>query len=1106
MNPERLYIEETGDVAPKPSVIRRSGKLAYARKARVRRHGLNPPSGKRLIDQQQVNPMQIRGRYVKAPNPSPAPLPKVEPKDDGAVGWPANEDKAKTAEVGGRATESVLNKTAETVDTETDDAPADPSDAQEASIEPPNAQEELTEPPNVPRAILDDKMFGFEHNLASSDPAEHQASAAISEVSAESSFISNFTDIQEDNGGNEQDKTNNDKSSGISPIDEKVSSASEKSKELSSKVPMVPEQRKARARVYTRPHTNQTVVVGSDTNDDNDSKSTASGLSHPSWVSRRMRRAEEERDELSQISQTSVGNKKRRARIKNAKSRFGSDDSRNGNIMGYVVSHAFDKMLGYAGGTQHEADDGYYSEESENILGDLQDALMSTFGCSVPHHGKRTKSKDDDDMTVGTNNTGGQSKQSNHSEVQHVRSVSELSGWGSTISGSSAGPILSFDMTEELADFSKDKKPSSTPSYKVPDTYDPNPPKLLEPIISAEGSDAIASQSSKPMYSKDLYSNIIEPDFEPVNLLEDGDNLLDSMGKDLLGVANSTLSSIGSLLGGIGQDAKSAQGTAETSAITTAESSTLMSSLSNVAEPLEVITENDAEGNPASPAREKPIENAILDTTDDDFKTFEDQFEINVFESLESNTSAEVVETDTPAAASNEEIPSADQEIMLTESLVSLFQGIEDTENPSQPEDPLQREDVKVEFEAKFEAIEDDQVESNSVVRKDGMDLSDAADPKTEEDPSSSPIEKQGTEDSSSEKVATNSITLDRGESSSPVLSLSEKRSRSENIKSAAPAFTEALNVSVPVSSDVIASQSKSSEAESPSITAKKESKTSFQAALKAPQTKKPKNKKFFKGLFRRSSKKNKKQNPLASSLGELSLKNYPEVDAPVSQSARDKIIEISSPHGAQSTVSPKLGTSADPNGPEHGTWMDFRNDETKAGTIMNAPRSCPTTPVHEPEGAMDTPKMSNLRLEERKLTRPISGTDLADLPGIDEANSFREDPPAGRGNGANQKLDPIPQPETNNDGFNFSPEVIHGFEKPKTETVKSFEEDKNIPFEEFNMNNIDFDLTPTQHKWESFGDNTEDVGAAAYRQKAFENAKIGSPQKVSSFPGMSEF
>lgn len=1085
MNIERQYIEEAGDEAPKPSAIRRSGKLAYARKARVRRHGLNPPKGKRLIyqqrenDQQQVNPMKIRGRYVKAPNPSAAPLPEVESKDDGAVGWPSNDDIVKTVEVVGRATESVLNKTADTVDTETDEAPVDPSDAQEASIEPPNAQEELIEPPNVPRAILDDKMFDFEHNLASSAPAEHQASAAVLEVSAESSLISTFTDIQENNGGNEQVKLNNDKSSGISPVDEKVSSASEKSKELSSEVPMVPGQRKARARVYTRPHTNQTVVVGSDTNDDNDSKSTTSGLSHPSWVSRRMRRAEEEIDELSlisqQISQTSVGNKKRRARIKNAKSKFGSDDSRNGNIMGYVVSHAFDKMLGYAGGTQHEADDGYSSEESENILGDLQDALMSTFGCSVPHHGKRTKSKDDDDMTVGTNNTGGQSKQSNHSEVRHVRSVSELSGWGSTISGSSAGPILSFDMTEELADFSKDKKSSSTPSYKVPDTYDPNPPKLLEPISNSEESDSITSQSNKPMYSKDLYSNIIEPDFEPINLLEDGDNLLE----DLLSVANSTLSSIGSLLSGISQDAKSATDTAETSAITKAESSTLMSSLSNVAEPLEVITENDAEGNPASPARGKPIENTILDTTDDDFKTFEDQFEINVFESLEFNTSAEVVEADTPAAASNEDTPSADLEIKLTESLASLFQGIEDPENPSQSEDPLQREDVKVEFEAKFEANEDDQVESSSVVRTDGMGLSDAADPKTEEGPSSSPIEKQGTEDVSFKKAATDSITLD---------------------------------ISFPESSDVIASQLKSPEAKSPSITAKKESKASFKAALKAPQTKKPK--KFFKGLFRRSSKKNKKRNPLASSLGKLSLQNDPEVDAAVSQSARDKIIEISSPQGAQSSVSPELGTSADPDGREHGAWMDFRNDETKADTIMNAPRSRPTTPVHEPEGAMDTPKMSNLRLEERKLTRPISGTDLADLPGIDEANSFREDPPAGRvredppagrGERANQNLDPIPQLETGNDGFDLSPEVIHGFEKPKTETVKSFEEDKDVSFEEFNMNNIDFDLTPTQYKWEAFGENSEDVGAAAYRQKALEDAKIGSPQKVSAFPGMSE-
>ena len=55
----------------------------------------------------------------------------------------------------------------------------------------------------------------------------------------------------------------------------------------------------------------------------------------------------------------------------------------------------------------------------------------------------------------------------------------------------------------------------------------------------------------------------------------------------------------------------------------------------------------------------------------------------------------------------------------------------------------------------------------------------------------------------------------------------------------------------------------------------------------------------------------------------------------------------------------------------------------------------CPTTPVRGPESVPNTPKTSNLVSEDRTITKPASGANLADLPGIDESKSFREDPPA---------------------------------------------------------------------------------------------------------------
>jgi len=181
---------------------------------------------------------------------------------------------------------------------------------------------------------------------------------------------------------------------------EAVPVSPEAPKEPESQVPVAqPSSRKpVRSRVYTRPHTNQTVVVGASNDDnDNDSKSTASGLSQPSWGGKAPARTEETEEDEEEESQTSLGNQKRRARMsrrknkKSAKHSRPSSDAGNAGVMGYVVSQ-FDNMLGYGGsGRRNKDEDGYSSEESENIMTDLQDVLMSTFGCAVPQQTKPRK-------------------------------------------------------------------------------------------------------------------------------------------------------------------------------------------------------------------------------------------------------------------------------------------------------------------------------------------------------------------------------------------------------------------------------------------------------------------------------------------------------------------------------------------------------------------------------------------------------------------------------------------------------------------------------------------------------------------------------------------
>lgn len=1106
------YIEEAGEIAPKPSAVRRSGRITYARKNRIGRPGLNPPAIRRLTEQ------QTQRNHLKPQLSPPEPLPKAQPNYV-AADAPAKDTEGNMAQVDDEALESIVCETAE-------------------------VEENILDTPDDPQAILGDKMFDLEASLASSNPENNPNSEAVEE-DATSGFMAAFDDIQDEIEGQGQGKTNNDKSSDITRGLGAVPFVSEEPEDPVSKVPVVPSQsssrQQARARVYHRPHTNQTVTVGSSNNDDNDSKSTASGLSQPSWAEKRKKSVEVDAEELSQ---TSVGNSKRRARISRRKKRNAkSGDSGN---LGYAVSQAFDKMLGYAGGQHHEADDGYSSDESENILNDLQEAILTTFGCAVPQNAKTMKRNIDDDTTVETNHTDGQSRQSRKSDqssARHVRSGSNLSGSiFSIISGSGAGSVLSFDTTEELADFSQEKRAQSKGSYKVPDIYDPNPPKILQ--------QKTVEEQSGPVYSEDLYSNVLEPDFEPVDLLSEGDSLLDSVGKDLYNVANSTVDEVFTSIQGLFGDQPLTLSTEdgrirkseESTLNTTAESTTVMTALSNVTEPLEVITENDTE---LSPARRIFTEK----TNDIEFGTFEDRFEINVFEAVKSGKEAEVVKTDNPPASSDS-TPSFDQVIEEAASAASLFQGIDDQE--SLLEDPPLCEDA--EDEANQEVLD----ESSEVAEKDAMDLNSPMKVSEtivsrKEEPSSPSIEKKGTDTTtttaaSSEKKATDVITVDRDLENPPVLP--EKQSK-DDITPASPPSAEPPKVTVPESSTGgKASKSKPPVAQNPEVKAKKQNKASFQAAVKAPETKKPKKFGGFKGLIRRSFKKNKKESKSSTAKSLASLSELTLEDSTLPQSAPEEKIK-STPSKDTSEIPPlPVGNSAGSpeltsiRTPEEGSGLDEKPvDAEEAFTreqpdppakapveeynATNAPLSCPTTPVRESEGAMDTPKMSNLRLEERQLTRPVSGVNLADLPGIDEANSFREDPPASQDGGTNKEVVPTATLDTPryvpsstnatsdgsnsnntkcNDGFDLSFDTSRDFRKIKqtsihTETtrsavtVKSFDEDeKEVSFDSFNL---DLDLA-AEHSWESFGDN--DLGAAAYRQKAMKDSKR-SPQKVSAFP-----
>jgi len=758
---------------------------------------------------------------------------------------------------------------------------------------------------------------------------------------------------------------------------------------------------------------------------------------------------------------------------------------------------------------------------------DLQEAILTTFGCSVPQP-KPRKARVEDDTTIESNHTGRQSRQSEHSEVQHVRTGSNLSeSVFSTVSGSNVESVLSFDTTEELADFSKDKKaPStSTTSYKIPEAYDPEPPNIL---TQKEGDSS---------YSDEVYSNIRESDFEPVNLLEEGDSMLDSMGKDLINVANTTVdevfTSIGSLLGSQqtaetdvhDTNSKPIERNANTKAdeLNKTADTVLITSLSNLSEPLEVIKENDGDvvDNNANHERRDLADIA----SDNEFVAFEDRFEINVFETVEPVT--EPVDKTPISTVNTNTLSSVDQETKTTASDENLFHGIDEQKTEAKDDS-----DWKLLMEVTENQSNQNESDVGKIVisSKKSSDTENNLSPlKTSEDTahkgeetSSAPSIKEETGTkittaivTSSLETATDPITVDRDSPRSVVLS-------KDNVKDA-----------------LTTEKSSRPDEQTAAIPEKKPTKTSFEAATQATQIKKSKKFGGFKGLIRRSFKKKQKGSkklnsiPLASELAELQIQDPVDIVPAQTELGENTSTSVSPPlQSTNSIANPEGRSISTPEKEEplvdgkptvapddfenEDDWVDFSNVNQSYNT--DTPISRPTTPVvRDPDSALDTPKMSNLGLEDRILTRPLSGTNLADLPGIDEAKSFREDPPARKEEKTTVEVNSTQQldrpaniapfgnsniPKKNDDGFDVSFDRGNVFEKQhrslnNVETSKASDVNKEVAFENFHIDQ--FDVIEGE-KWESFGESSDDVGAVAYRQKALEDAR-NSANKVSGYP-----
>ena len=188
----------------------------------------------------------------------------------------------------------------------------------------------------------------------------------------------------------------------------------------------LPSMKRLTSRVYHRPHTNETVVVGGDVDvydeeqEDCDSKMSENSTKarRVAWIAAQNRSRKlspsSSRPPKSSSRSGSSSSSKMRNNTKSSSNRHsksstaGSMDndstkSSNSNAMGHAVSLAFDKMLGFTPANRvkryHNNMDNEYSsdEESESMILDIRDAFTTAFGCSAPlpfspassHHGHR---------------------------------------------------------------------------------------------------------------------------------------------------------------------------------------------------------------------------------------------------------------------------------------------------------------------------------------------------------------------------------------------------------------------------------------------------------------------------------------------------------------------------------------------------------------------------------------------------------------------------------------------------------------------------------------------------------------------------------------------
>ncbi|VEU36816.1 unnamed protein product [Pseudo-nitzschia multistriata] len=1023
-----------------------------------------------------------------------------------------------------------------------------------------------------------------------------------------------------------------------------------------------------RTRVYHRPHTNETLVaaptacednspfrneedddadtetigndtigndtIGNDTIDDG--KSEASEHSE-AWRTRRMLQDEEQDD----VSQTSMGREKRATRLakqrqqqrsrkrqqgyrKNART-WGKQGSRKKNdsgskprsksnsTMGRVVSDAFDKMLGWG-----EHDDGGYSsgEESENIIHDLQDALMETFGCSVPRSAKMVKTRgrgrdndhdeeEDDDETVETNNT---ERSSIISKPRHIRNGSNMSG--SMLSGLSTG--LSFETTEELADFTREQQQlqqmqqqqpkdvtaseKKKPSYKVPEGVDRagNPPAVREDATSSV-TDSIMSSLEKVGYSEDLHKRIKEePDFEPIDLLKDGDNLFEDVnkiGSNLLTVASTKVDEmVTSLQGFLGTAPTPSDvsesgtrtidtgfnstidvgtidaGTIDTgiSTIQTNESTALGAplshhrsltyTLSNASEPLEVIREGEDTEAPSAEASAPSQEPA--EEVPSPKKTFENRFEINVFETISVGNEEITVDTaaTTCEAVQKEETPDTERKLMdivQAGSDVDLFQDIEeeDSQPPGMAEkllvpeaDDEQDSLVRLLEECSTVSGEKEPTEKSLLPPEgDEEDAVEEADGRGGDEPCAAPIDWSSTAFAQAlEKRASAIREQDRGEApeaaSPPEPSDAEDGSTAvdragETTSTTASPETDPEPLALPQEATTEAPAATEAPAPAEETTAAATVKTVNKSAQSTPKkaqhkpVEKKKPKKFglkIRNPFKREkSKKGVSSTPQAPKVTvRPTPSSSPQDSLAVTKATREAPVEK---EAETETVGSSLVESFESEAPmdfanfeemdfalaeqqqqEALPGMAFGSTDAASGSGPEEPEGSPSSdepiptqgpaapgsPVRHsavgPEAVTATPKSSNL---ESEMRRPSSYVSLSELGGIEEtkSNSF--------------------EASFDNSGFRTPTKASKPPLRPRPSSVStsntavgfdSFDNhNKELSFDDFEVQG--FDLSPTAGSWEPFA---EDVGAAAYRQKAASYGASGtSPQKVSDFP-----